>query len=213
MTDPITRAMQDHYGKTFDDHGCTSEGVDWGVHEDRALLRHERMGDLIEQRPCSILDVGCGYGAFLDYLGNEGIDFTGIDVVSNMIDAAKGRHPNAAFICGNFLEHDFGNQTFDYVVCNGIFTQKFDVSDEEMNTFTQSIVKKMFSLADIGIVFNMMTSFVNFRADNLFYKNPTETIDWVMNNLTWRVKLNQAYPLYEYMVYAYQPGAIKSLQK
>ena len=212
MKNQITNAMKQHYTKTFEKYGCTSEGVDWGSHEQRALIRHQNIGEVIKSRPCSILDVGCGYGAFLDYLGESGIAFTGIDVVPKMIESAQSRHPQAKFICGDFLTYDFAGQTFDYIICNGVFTQKLDITDSAMEAFTRRVISKMFELSNKGIAFNMMTSFVNYRADNLFYTDPTKTVSWVMENLTRNVELNHAYPLYEYIVSAYQNDVVKNLQ-
>ena len=212
MKHPITQTMKKHYAKTFKEYGCTSEGVDWGKHEDRALLRHQNISKLISKRPSSILDVGCGYGAFLDFLGHDSIEFTGIDVVPEMIDSGRARHPGAEFICDDFLQHDFSGQNFDYVVCNGIFTQKLHVSENAMEAYIRQVISKMFEISTVGIAFNMMTSYVNFRAENLYYSNPSKTLSWVMDNITKNVELNHAYPLYEYVVIAYHENVIKNLQ-
>ena len=201
--DKITQLMKEHYGKTFNKYGCSSEGVDWGKHEERALLRHQKIYEVIEKKPCSILDVGCGYGAFIDYIGEKNINFTGIDCVGSMIATAQQKYPNSAFICDDFLRHDFKDKKFDYVVCNGILTQKLTASDNDMESFSHDVIAKMFSICNKGIVFNMMTSHVNFKADNLFYKDPVDMLSWVMKNITKNVKLDHAYPLYEYMIYAY----------
>jgi hypothetical protein len=50
----------------------------------------------------------------------------------------------------------------------------------------------------------VMTSKVNFYANNLYYRNPSEMLAWCQMEITPFVKLNHAYPLYEYTVYLYR---------
>jgi SAM-dependent methyltransferase len=212
---PISKAMKEHYSKTFSEHGTNSMGVDWGSQEDRAFLRHQKIADVfdLKDEEFSVLDVGCGYGAFLDYLNDsknsyKNIEFVGIDVVPEMVETGQSNHPDARFICSDILQHNFEDQIFDYVVCNGILTQKLTANDDDMEDFAHQIIQRMFSLCRKGIVFNGMTSYVNFQVDNLFYKDPLEMLSWVMSEVSPHVKLNHAYPLYEYMIYAYKDDVV-----
>jgi SAM-dependent methyltransferase len=159
---------------------------------------------MADERQCSLLDVGCGYGALLEIDKKLTLDYTGIDMVEDMIRHGKTHHPDATFICGNFLDHTFTEGSFDYVICNGVMTQKLTASIFEMEDYARKIIRKMFSLSRKGIAFNMMTSYVNFMAPNLFYKNPSELLAWVMCELSPHVKLDHSYPLYEFMTYVYK---------
>lgn len=204
MTDKVSLLLKDHYAGSFGKHGCTSMGVDWGPHEDRALLRHQKMLQIIQSKPCSLLDVGCGYGALLDVAKNDGIDYTGIDIVEEMTAKGRERHPQARFIDGDFLDYALAERSFDYVICNGILTQKLTASISEMDTFSKKIITKMFACARKGIAFNLMSTHVNFMAENLFYKSPLETHAWVTQNLSPFMRLDHTYMPFEYMVYVYR---------
>lgn len=98
-------------------------------------------------------------------------------------------------------------EKFDYVVCNGILTQKLDSSIFEMDKYAKKIVKKMYELCEIGIAFNLMTTHVNYFASNLFYRNPIELLAWCMTEITPKVRLDHAYPLFEYTIYLYRENA------
>lgn len=61
--------------------------------------------------PFSINDLGCGYGALLDYLDARGFktDYTGIDVSPEMVRAAALRfegRANADFICAARIDRE-----------------------------------------------------------------------------------------------------------
>ncbi len=206
--DEVSKILHDHYRKTFIQHGSTSRGVDWGDKEWAAVLRQNKMLDVVKHHSkdrVSLLDVGCGYGALADVIKEKhpNILYTGVDVVEEMVMDAKTRHPLHQFIWGDILEVDIGK--YDYVVCNGILTQKVSASTLAMNRFAQRLIKRMFDVCNCGVAFNIMTTYVNFQKENLYYRNPAELMAWCMSELTPHAKIDCAYDLwYEYTVYLYK---------
>jgi 2-polyprenyl-3-methyl-5-hydroxy-6-metoxy-1,4-benzoquinol methylase len=206
--DPITEALRRHYSEKFSLHGPTSEGVDWGPDESKMLLRYEKMLTVIETSyagKSSLLDVGCGYGGLFNYLAKRGIplDYTGIDVAENMIKWAKDKVGSGKFMCGDVLSYDF-TDNYDYVVCSGILTQKLEVSVADMDRYAANLIRKMFALCKRGAAFNVMTTKVNYFSNNLYYRNPAELLSWCISEITPHIKMDHAYPLYEYTVYLYR---------
>jgi SAM-dependent methyltransferase len=205
MAETLSALMKNHHTEVFKRHGCTPEGVDWGPQEDRFWLRHRNFLRLMEhETSCSLLDVGCGYGAFLDAPTAVRIEYTGLDIVEEAARQGQLRHPEATFLSGDFLDYPFEAERFDYVICNGIFTQKLTASLPDMDAYTKAMIRKMFAVCRRGIAFNMMTSYVNYMAANLFYKSPAETLSWTMSELSPHVRLDHSYPLYEFMVYSFK---------
>lgn len=206
--DKITNKLQAHYHKTFQAYGMTSQGVDWGDDSAKLDLRYSKMLALIKKpssTKVSLLDVGCGYGGLFEFakIRSVDLDYTGIDVVKSMIDKAEVVHTNAKFIHADILDSPFKNQ-YDYVVCNGILTQKLDIPALEMDQFAARLIRSMFEICRIGIAFNIMTTKVNFFSNNLYYRNPSEMLSWCMSELSPIVMLDHSYPLYEYTLYVYK---------
>jgi SAM-dependent methyltransferase len=160
-------------------------------------------------RSVSVLDVGCGYGGLLQYAQQRkfSLDYLGIDVAENMVRWATENLQGGAFVCGDVLEHPLG--TYDYVVCSGILTQKLTASMADMDAFAARLIRRMFDLCRHGIAFNVMTTKVNYFADNLYYRNPAEMLAWCMTEISRHVRLDHSYPLYEYTVYLYRDGGGK----
>lgn len=206
--DPITESQRRHYSEKFSQHGATSEGVDWGPDESKMLLRYDKMLNVVESPPLkrsSLLDVGCGYGGLLSYIKKWGmeLDYTGIDVAENMIKWATEKAGAGRFVCGDVLSYDFG-RTYDYVVCSGILTQKLDATATDMDRYAAKLIRKMFELCRRGMAFNVMTTKVNYFSNNLYYRNPAEMLSWCISEITRHIKIDHAYPLYEYTVYLYR---------
>ena len=205
--DPITEALRLHYLEKFSLHGPTSEGVDWGSDESRMLLRYDKMLAVIETplaNKASLLDVGCGYGGLLGYLGKLKIelDYTGIDVADNMIKWASENSRAGRFLCGDILNYNF-DRDFDYVVCSGVLTQKLDATATDIDRYAARLIRRMFELCRRGMAFNVMTTKVNYFANNLYYRNPSEMFSWCISEITSHIKIDHSYPLYEYTVYLY----------
>ncbi len=206
----ITQILKEYYSQRFEEFGSTPEGVDWNT-EESVNLRYEKMmeiidkNSIIEHKKVSILDVGCGYGGLYQYAKNNNIyiDYTGIDVCENMIQWASANFSDARFYTIDIFDFDTKDR-FDYVVCNGILTQKLTVSIVDMDKYTLLLIKKMFDLCNIGIVFNTMTTKVNFMTNNLYYKNPIELFAFCFIEITKNIKLDHTYPLYEYCIYLYK---------
>jgi SAM-dependent methyltransferase len=206
--DPISKTLGQHYSEKFSLHGPSPEGVDWGTDEAKLLLRYDKMLDVMNpgsgNKPL-LLDVGCGFGGLQQYAIHKNIDldYTGIDVAGNMIEWAKANLTPGNFIHGDILDYKFGH-TFDYVVCNGILTQKLETTGLQMDRFAAQLIRQMFSLCTIGIAFNVMTTKVNYYSNNLYYRNPAELFSWCLSELSTHIKLDHSYPLYEYTIYLYR---------
>jgi SAM-dependent methyltransferase len=206
--DPITESLRRHYSERFALHGPTSEGVDWGADESKMLLRFDKMLAVIElpfpTKP-SLLDVGCGYGGLLAHLAGRKVelDYTGIDVADNMIKWASSNFTSGNFLSGDIFTYSF-QHTYDYVVCSGILTQKLETLAIDMDRFAATLIRRMFALCRRGIAFNVMTTKVNYFSPNLYYRNPAELLSWCISEITPHIKIDHAYPLYEYTVYLYR---------
>jgi SAM-dependent methyltransferase len=206
--DTINETLGRYYTKCFADHGASARGVDWHNseslthHYDKilAVIRPDQAGGRV-----SLLDIGCGYGGLLDRAKERGLDveYSGIDLVEEMTAYGARRHPDAQFARADFLNFDPGRR-FDYVVANGVLTEKLDVSILEFGRFARRMIRRMFDLADKGIAFNMMTSYVNFTAANLYYQNPSDIISYCAAELSTKWVMDHGYDYYDFTMYVYR---------
>jgi 2-polyprenyl-3-methyl-5-hydroxy-6-metoxy-1,4-benzoquinol methylase len=66
-----------------------------------------------------VLEVGCGLGQLTTALATEKRQVTSVDLSPEMVARARQRSQatlRVSFLCGDFLEHDFGSKKFDCVV-------------------------------------------------------------------------------------------------
>lgn len=195
-------------------HGAAPKAVDWPT-EEIAAITYEKMLALIRKRHRNarptLLDVGCGYGGFLEYARKSGysFDYTGIDIVPEMIAHARQRNPREKFILGDAIDFPFDGR-FDYVVCVGIMTMKIKVSMLEMARYSHRLIRRMFDLCDVGIAFTTMTNQVNYMIDTSQYRSPVELLAFCLSELSTKVAIDHAYERYEFATYVFRENAISN---
>lgn len=209
----ISKNLKEHYESCLEKFGPTELAMEWRKPE-QLPLRFEMMLKVAAPavEPFSILDIGCGFGLLLDYLIEKGFpvtEYVGVEISPKITEVAKSRHPQAKFICGDICDTSISLPRCDYVVTNGMFNLKGTSSDEEMKEFFETSIRRMYDHANKAIAFNVMSSYVNFRDESLYYHDPGETIAFCVHELSRFVRVYHDYPLYEYFTCVYKPRPMK----
>ncbi len=75
--------------------------------------------DFVESlQPRSVLDAGCGTGRVAIELARRGVDVVGVDLDPAMLEQARAKAPEVAWVHGDLAEVDLGRR-FDVVVLAG----------------------------------------------------------------------------------------------
>jgi SAM-dependent methyltransferase len=214
MTDTIANYFQlsEYYDSCLEKHGATPQGVDWPNQED-LKNRLNIMLDVIKcedkNETMHILDLGCGYGALVDFLSqykklNDLITYTGMDISSKMITAATQQHPDHTFICRDILREPLDDKSYDYIIMNGVFTEKRSLEWHAMYQFMQDLIRAAFKACRKGIAFNVMSQHVDWSNPNLFHCSFNETAAAIISNCSRHFAFRADYGLYEYTAYVYR---------
>lgn len=199
--------IAEHYKKCFEDHGDNHLGVDWPKYED-TLTRYRVMLELInDEENVSLLDFGCGAAHLYEFMLKEkkekNIQYSGLDINQNFYDHCVKKYPEVDFYLKDInLDSEIPN--FDYIVCNGTFTEKRDLSYEDMFNFMSTSLKTLWSKANRGIAFNVMSKLVDWERDDLFHVSMDEICLFLKNNLSRNFIIRNDYKLYEYTIYVYK---------
>jgi SAM-dependent methyltransferase len=168
---------------------------------ERHALRFTVLKEVGIESGMSVLDVGCGFGDFYGWLRRQGIDvrYTGIDINPALVEIAKQHHPDAAFAVAD-LQVDDLDARFDFVVSSSAFNLALAAGDNY--TFAADMLARAYAIADRGVAFDFLSSYVDFRGDSAFHYQPERVFE-LAKRLTKRVALRHDYPLYEFCVYLY----------
>jgi SAM-dependent methyltransferase len=198
----------EHYESCLRAHGDNHRGVDW-PNADDARTRYRVMLELVRQpvtAPVRLLDLGCGASHLYEYLNETqraDVDYAGIDLSPEFIRLCRKKFPNRSYFCLDILDADVDVPKFDYVVMNGVFTEKRSLSFEEMWSYVQSMLTRAFELASVGMAFNVMSKHVDWERDDLFHLPLDLLAEFLTRSVSRHYVIRNDYGLYEYTVYVY----------
>jgi SAM-dependent methyltransferase len=198
-----------HYETCLEQYGDTSRGVDWPNDKD-VETRFRVMLEVIRSYvggKIRVLDFGCGASHLFEYiLRNEihAIEYSGLDLSSKFVSLAQRKFGGNKYYCVDILDDDSFIPNFDYIVMNGVFTEKRDLTFDEMFSYFKRVIKRAFRKADIGLAFNVMSKHVDWERDDLFHLPFDLLGDFLTSELSRSFVLRNDYGLYEYTTYVYK---------
>jgi len=194
--------IADLYSRNLGTYGTQSQSVGWkdaGSHR----LRFEKLATVIQKDDAAsgytVNDFGCGYGAMFRFL-DECVPaplthYWGYDISEAMIAAARSSvdDPRTSFSCAKEAIHEA-----DYTFVCGTFNVRCESSDEAWYDYVTRCLEQLFRQSTKGLAFNLLSSYVDWKQDTLFYADPMALFDFCKRNLSPDVALLHDYPLYEW---------------
>lgn len=192
-----------YYTKKLAEYGDTPRGVDWNGSEGQ-IIRFEQLCKIFDPDMVtfSVNDLGCGYGALLDYLGGKHpiSTYLGIDVSHEMIRSAEQRH--TADTQARFIISAKPDQQSDYGLASGIFNVRLGRTDAEWFDYLQATLDDLDRTSTLGFAFNCLTSYSDEdkKCDYLYYADPCRLFELCKKRYSRQVALLHDYGLYEFTI-------------
>ncbi len=185
-------------------YGSTPAGVLW-KDKDGQRLRFEVLCDILNDTPTSaaitIADLGCGYGAFFDFLAAHPrlpqFDYTGYDISADMVTRAQGRIDDAR---AKFHVADRPLQSADYTFVSGTYNLHVNVETDVWTDFIKTSLAQLWARTDRGLAFNMLDKHHRRRLDGLYYADRQEFLEYC-TGLSPNITLIDDYPLDEWTMF------------
>ena len=201
MNEEEKQRITNRYRERLQKLGPGIDALASGTTERRAT-RFGILSSLGNMQGASVLDIGCGLADFYGYILENGIEanYTGYDITEDFIQIAQERFPN-----GHFEVRDIQTQgiptRFDYIVSSQTFNNRF-MHDDNMQVM-QDVLRIAYEACDKGLAVDMMTSYVDFKEDHLFYYQPEDIFRYA-KSLTKRVMLRHDYPMFEFAIFLFK---------
>ena len=201
------KGIKEIYENNLLSFGKNYKGVGWKKKKD-AITRHRIMSKIILNKKSRnhILDLGCGLSHFYNYLKINDFKFKyfGVDLSQEMIRISKKKYPKNKYYCLDILKDHNKISKVDYIVINGLFTQKGKYTNEKMFKFLKKILKISYAKANKGIAFNVMSELVEWKNKGNFYLSIEKITKFINQYLSNSFIINHQYGLYEYTIFIYK---------
>lgn len=202
MTDENVYKSQQQVKVLFENllekHGDSLKALAYGSPESQQR-RFKILYEVGDMEGCSVLDVGCGFGDFHDYLSKRlrGFSYHGIDISEKIIAVAREKYPGASFEVGDMLRIE--GRTYDYVIGSGFNCFNTGRNDEVI----REALTRMFNVCARGIAVQMISAYAPRKDDVSYYATPEMVYRHAMG-LTRRVILRHDYAPNDFTIYLYR---------
>ena len=194
------------------EHGDDAYGAGYVRGAQTAATVYEVMLDLLRpaQGPVSLLDFGCGTAGLLGHIrdrdidGVDDIEYTGLDLSASALTLARTKYPDTTFLSTDVVADDSELASYDYVVMNGVFHWRGDLTVAEMTGYWTELLGIMFRHCRIGLAFNAMSRHVDWERDDLFHLGLDAAVAHITSELSRHVVMRADYGTYEYTTYVYR---------
>jgi SAM-dependent methyltransferase len=200
--DNILESVGRYYSEKIQEHGATARGVDWNSPESQRLRFAQLLKICGHAGPFSINDYGCGYGALVDYLSDEGYDFEyrGFDISEQMVEKARELHAGRDSVA--FSNDESLLADADYTVTSGIFNVRLETPVPDWESYLLHTLDRLANLSRRGFSFNALSKYSDkeFMRPDLYYADPLLLFDYCKVKYSRFVSLLHDYPLYEFTI-------------
>ncbi len=200
--DAVLEKVAALYTENLATHGPSARAIGWRDEATR-ILRYDVLANVLkgDRGPLTVIDWGCGYGGLFTYLRDKGTDvarYDGYDLSPEMIAAAS-------VLAGDrvrLFQSDSVTADADYAFVSGTFNVRFDAPDDQWFAYITSTLDRLWSHSRKGIAFNLLSTYVDWQEQHLYYGDPRVFFDYCRRKFTKSVALYHDYPLYEWTIVA-----------
>jgi len=172
---------QASYENQFMLHGATPEGVHW-VGSKRQELRFKLLLEAIFEQNytenISIADVGCGYGALVNYI-NDNIDsnklqYLGYDISDRLINQCK---ENIHYHWANFKVGKNPHIEIDHCIMSGTYNLAMTNNIQDWEDYIFNCLNACWRKTRKSMIFNLQIAPISFISKgNIYYGNKKRTL-------------------------------------
>jgi len=195
--DPFQR-VANFFDERVDRYGYDIRAIDYGRKENQTT-RFNVLSDITNLKNKRILDVGCGFADYAEYLDERfgSVEYVGIDISQRAIEEAKRLRPRLDLRVCNILDEGF-NDMFDVVMANGIYY----LLGHEAKSIMRQIIARMYQLSRFGVAFSSLSEWAPSKQPNEFSADPIETLQFCRHVTPW-VILRHDYLPHDFTIYMY----------
>lgn len=184
--DEISRKTIERYSKRLLKHGHDIKTLGWGSTSQQEYRFAQTLKD-VDLFDKSILDIGCGFGDYSEFLTSNKIEvkkYTGWDLNKDLIDNIKlSEVKNTAFEVVDITK-DISKyrDNFDIGVMLGLLN--FNLGEESLNyKYSKNLIRNAFTVVNEVLIVDFLSSNISNtypKEDFVFYHDPVKMLEFAM---------------------------------
>ena len=181
--------IKEHYERLFSEHGESHLTAQYSDQESH-IKRLEIICKEYNLHDKEVVDFGCGIGTLIECMKNKdqkARKYTGIEIADNIRQYCKTKYKDYNF----YKSINECKSLSDVGVISGTFNNK----NEQSEMFWKKTLLELSKICKEGIVLNMLSSYVDYKDENLYYVDPMIVFKFAKENIAPYVKVVNDYAL------------------
>jgi SAM-dependent methyltransferase len=205
MTKQFDR-IKSQYAESFRIHGDSPSSL--LTPKGRNNLRFRSINPFVFRKGVSVLDYGCGLGYMYQYLLEAGceVEYFGIDILPEFIEACREKYPGANFRHIDAEEDVDGS--YDVVFSSGVFNLSTHSDAVKSKAYALDRIEKLFNVAQEVLVCDFLSDFVDFRQIDAQHFSVGEIAEFCVSKLGRRFQLRHDLLPFEFTLIAWKDSEI-----
>ena len=180
----ISEQTIQRYSERYEKLGRDIKTLGWGTHKQQEYRFHQTLDNNIDFKNKVVLDIGCGFGDYYNYLNKHDIKikkYIGFDINPNLIDEARKTYKNdiSSFEVKNILKMEKENIA-DIGIMFGVLN--FNLKGKMDNlAYSKEFIKKAFSLVNDVLIVDFISTNVILeypKEDFIYYHSPLQMLEF-----------------------------------
>lgn len=191
MTTGQSESLKSYYQGLYAKFGNSHQSVQH-VSKEAQNVRFKIFLEQISNKS-RVVDLGCGLGDMLAFFRDNGFtgDYLGLDFVPEFIYSAEKKFSDDRK--SKFKLFDIHSDAmplgYDHVLISGVFNNK----TTDNFSFMKSALTKSFAACEKSVIFNALSTYVEYEDPTLFYIDPMVIFDMCKQEMTPFVNLKHDY--------------------
>lgn len=193
--------IKDYFQDKLDTYGTSPRGADWNSSEAQNIRFSQLAKVIVPSADFTVLDYGCGYGAFAEYLLDQKMYFThfyGFDILETAIKSARETHPQTEKYT---FSTDWSQMPeADFSVASGVFNICLATPYDLWTAYVLDCLNQINLKSRKGFAVNFLTSYSDPEkmVSKLYYADPCMLFDHCKKNFSRNVAILHDYGLYDF---------------
>jgi AAA ATPase-like protein len=136
--------------------------------------------------------------------GRSEITYSGLDLAPEGLALSRRKYDRVPYYGLDVLAPGVELPDFDYVVMNGVFTERRELPVDEMLAYMLAVLETMFARTRVGLAVNVMSAHLGWELPHLFHLSFDRLAAALTARLTRNLVVRADYGLPDYTVYLYR---------
>ena len=193
--------INNFYEKNFIKYKFHNKTLAWKSKKEQ-IIRFEKLTSFIDKKKISINDYGCGFGDLFFFLKKKKFfikEYCGYELSESIFNKVNNRFKTLEekiFL----INSENINKKMDYSFASGTFNIKMRNSDKNWSNFIKKKIKEMNAYSKKGFSFNLLSTYVDYKKEDLYYGDPNYWFDFCKINFSKKINLIHDYDLWEWTI-------------